>query len=246
MKDSLNLRKLTYDVLHLIVLALSVFLVVSISLETFHTVPFLTSHHYDIIQFWICIYFLADFFIELVMSHNRRRYLATHFVYFFVSIPYNALIAMLGITLTPEVDFIVRFIPLVRGGYALSIVIGWFTSNRALSMVITYLVILMATDYFTSIVFYVAEQNVNPQVVDYADALYWSSMEMVTTGSNISPVTPVGRILGFAISCLGVLMLPLFTVYVTSIIQKHNSILDVPSQPAARSKSDDDTDASAM
>ena len=55
----------------------------------------------------------------------------THFFFFLVSIPYLYIIYRLHIRLTPEVAYLVQYIPLVRGGYALAVVVGWFTSRPA-------------------------------------------------------------------------------------------------------------------
>lgn len=221
-------RKIIYDLLHLAVLGLSIFLVVSISVDTFRNVAFYRQPEFMKVQFWVCIFFLSDFVIEFFMDHRKAHYLLTRSVFFLVSIPYESIIQYFGIELAPEIGYLLRFVPLVRGGYALAIVVGWFTANRAESMLVTYILTLMASVYFASMVFYVVEHDVNVGVVNYQDALWWACMEMVTTGSSISAVTPVGRFLGFAMSCLGMMMLPMFTVYITTLIQKHQSVLYTP------------------
>lgn len=223
-------RKVIYDLLHLAVLALSIFLVVSISVDTFRNVAFYRQPGFMKAQFWVCMFFLFDFVIEFFMDRRKGHYLLTRSVFLLVSIPYESIIHHFGVVLSPEVGYLLRFVPLVRGGYALAIVVGWFTANRAASMLVTYLLTLMASLYFASMVFYVVEHGVNAGVVTYEDALWWACMEMVTTGSSISAVTPIGRFLGFAMSCLGVMMLPMFTVYITTLIQKHQSVLFTPKQ----------------
>ena len=44
-----------YGVLHVIILLLSLFLVISISVETFKGIPFYTQSLYMKVQLWICI-----------------------------------------------------------------------------------------------------------------------------------------------------------------------------------------------
>ena len=99
-------------------------------------------------------------------------------------------------------------------------VVGWITSNRAAGLFATYVILLIATVYFSSLVFYMLEQGVNPEVKDYTDALWWASMDVTTVGSNITPVTPEGRILAVVLAALGMMMFPIFTVYITSIVSK--------------------------
>lgn len=211
-----------YDILHIIVLVLSIFLLVSISIDIYKDINFSIQPRFLKFQFWICIVFLADFFIEWIMAEKKWRYLLSHFLFFLVSIPYLNIFHYFGIQFDAGTEYWIRFIPLVRGGYALAIVMGWFTYNRATSLFLTYLVTLVATIYFGSLVFYVCEQNVNPLVVTYTDALWWAFMDATTVGSNIIAVTLIGRVLSVLLAALGMMMFPIFTVYVTNIIQKHN------------------------
>lgn len=54
----------------------------------------------------------------------------------------------------------------------------------------------------------------------YGDALWWAFMDVTTVGSNIIAVTVTGRVLSVLLAALGMMMFPIFTVYVTSLIQK--------------------------
>ena len=45
-------------------------------------------------------------------------------------------------------------------------------------------------------------------------------------GSNIIAVTATGRVLSVLLAALGMMMFPIFTVYVTSLIQKKNKEKD--------------------
>jgi voltage-gated potassium channel Kch len=219
----------TYLSLHLVILVLSLFLIISISVDTFKGIKFYDVPSFLRIQTWICVVFLLDFFIELVLAHDKKHYLATHFVFFLVSIPYLAIIDIMNWQFPPTIAYLTQFIPLVRGGYAIAIVVGWFTYNRAAGLFITYLVTLVATVYFASLVFYVFEHEVNPTVTDYFAALWWAAMDVTTVGCNIIAVTPIGRILSVLLAALGMMMFPIFTVYITSVItnrrrSQHNLI----------------------
>lgn len=215
-------KKGIYGILHVIILLLSLFLVISISVDTFKGIPFYTQSLYMEVQFWICILFLFDFVLEFALSKEKGHYVATHFIFLLVAIPYQSIIAYMGWTFSPEVTYMIRFIPLVRGGYALAIVVGWLTYNRASSLFVSYLTMLLATVYFASLAFFVMEHKVNPLVNGYGDALWWAFMDVTTVGSNIIAVTVTGRVLSVLLAALGMMMFPIFTVYVTSLIQKKN------------------------
>lgn len=160
------------------------------------------------------------------LSKDKLRYFGTHFLFLLVAIPYQNIIAYMGWTFSPEITYMLRFIPLVRGGYAMAIVVGWLTYNKASSLFISYLTMLLATVYFASLAFFVMEHKVNPLVVGYGDALWWAFMDVTTVGSNIIAVTATGRVLSVLLAALGMMMFPIFTVYVTSLIQKKNKEKD--------------------
>lgn len=239
-KQFFTTKKGAYDMLHLLILGLSLFLVISISLDTFRNIAFYKQPQFLKVQFWICMVFLADYVIELFMADDKKRYIWSHMIFLLVSIPYLDIIHHFGWTFSAEVTYLIRFIPLVRGGYALAIVVGWFTSNRTASLFVTYLLILIATVYFCAMAFYVVEHEVNPLVENFDDALWWAAMDTTTEGSNIVAVTPIGRILSFGLATLGIIMLPLFTVYLASMIKARN---DIFSEAAITATTDDDSDS---
>ena len=116
-------KKGVYGVLHIIILLLSLFLVISISIDTFKNIPFYTQTSYKKIQLWICLFFLFDFVLEFFLSKDKLRYLRTHFIFLLVAIPYQNIIEYYHIITSPELSYFLRFVPLVRGGYALPIMV---------------------------------------------------------------------------------------------------------------------------
>lgn len=219
-KDTIS--KDVYNILHVIVLILSLFLVISISIDTFNNIPFQESSSYLKVQLWICVFFLFVFFLELIMAHNKWKYFGTHIIFFFISIPYLNIIQYFDINMSENVQYFTRFIPLLRGGYALAIIVGRFTSSKATSMFFSYVTMLLATVYFGSLLFFQVEHRVNPLVSTYGDALWWACMNVTTVGSDIYASTVAGRIITVVLAALGMMMFPIFTVYVTSLVQKVN------------------------
>lgn len=220
--DFILRKKGIYGVLHIIILLMSLFLIISISIDTFKGIPFYTQASYMRIQLWICIWFLFDLVLEFFLAAHKWRYIRSHFIFLFVAIPYQNIIAYYGWTFSPEVTYLLRFIPLVRGGYALAIVVGWLTYNKASSLFVSYLTMLLATVYFSSLTFFVFEHEVNPLVKKYGDALWWAFMDVTTVGSNIVAMTATGRVLSVLLAALGMMMFPIFTVYITNLIQQSN------------------------
>lgn len=221
MPTTFNLKKwrLKHRILrnmHILVLLLCLVLIVMISIDIFRDAPGLTHQLYMQVQFWICMAFIADFFVEFFLSERKLHYLYTHIIFLLVSIPYLSLIEYSGIQFKAETEYFLRFIPLIRGGYALAIVVSWLSYNSISSLFVTYLTILLSTVYFSSLLFYSVEQSLNPLVTQYTDALWWAFMDVTTVGSNIYAVTGFGKILSVVLAAMGMMMFPIFTVYITN------------------------------
>lgn len=215
-------RHIATNILNIIVLILAVLLMVVISYDTFKGKTFYREPFYLLVQLWVCIAFLAVFFIELALSSDKRKFWRLNFFFFLVSIPYQYIIVFLHIHLPLQVTYAIGFIPLIRGGYALAVIVRWYTSNKVFSLVVTYMTILISIVYFSSMAFYLFEKGVNPQVNCYSDALWWACMDVTTVGSNIIAMTSIGRIMSVMLAALGMMMFPIFTVYVATIFRTHN------------------------
>lgn len=212
--------RIAIDISHSIVLLLSLALIVYISYDTFADVPFLSSHTYMTFQFWVCVYFLFDFFLTLALVSDKRSYLRRRWFFFLISIPYlNIYNLVPGLVFSPTVLYFMRFVPMVRGCYSLSLVVGYISSNRSFSMLSQYLVILLTMVYVGSLIFYYEEHAINPSVHDYWDALYWACMNVTTVGCNFAAMTVAGKVISVVLPLGGMLMLPLFTVAVTNMVK---------------------------
>lgn len=218
-----EIKKVITDTFNTIILVLSVLLIVLISIDTFNNIPFLENHNYMKFQFWVCVVFLADFFTGLWLADGKWSYLRRRFVFFLLSIPYLNLINYYHIPLTADQMYWVRFIPLARGTLAIAIVVGYLSTNKVSSLFGSYITILVASIYFGSLIFFNQEHGVNPQITGYWLALWWACMDATTIGCDIQPVTVVGKIISAVLSCMGVMIFPLFTVYITTLVQRYNA-----------------------
>lgn len=234
--QSFTKEKSVFLILHIMVLLLSLYLVYSISKDTFRGVSF-GDYSFQRTQFWICCFFLIDIIIEFILSKRKWHYVVTHFIFFLICIPYTALIYHFGWDISKEAAYLLRYIPLIRSAYILAIVVSWFSYSRATGLFFSYLIILLSTVYFASLTFYLFEFHHNPLVKNYTDALWWAAMDVTTVGSNIVAVTTVGRVLSVTLAALGMMMFPIFTVYITNIVTSHNrqgqsnsNIITIPMQ----------------
>ncbi|MCM1518279.1 MAG: potassium channel family protein [Pseudoflavonifractor sp.] len=204
--------------LRLLVLAASVALIVFISYDTFRNKSFIADRQYMTVQLWICVFFMADFFVEWILAHDKWRYFVSHFILLVVSIPYLNLIDYYDIQLSCEAEYFIRFMPLVRAAYALFIITLSLSNNKISSLFACYIVLLVTTMYFFSLVFFIEEHYVNPGVGTFWSALWWAFMDATTTGCNITPMTATGKVLAVILSAEGLTLFPVFTVYLTNAI----------------------------
>ncbi len=212
-------KSATTKALHLVVLLLSSWLVVTLSIDTFRQVPFAERDCFTRMQLWVCLFFIFDFVVQWALAPNRWRYLSRHFIFLLVSIPYVELFSWFQVACSAELSYFLRLVPFVRSGYALAIVVDWVAHNRVSTLFFTYLVLLLATVYFSSLLFLEWERPANPLVAHYADALWWAFMDVTTVGSNIYATTAVGKILSVVLAALGMMMFPIFTVYITDWVR---------------------------
>ena len=89
------------------------------------------------------------------------------------------------------------------------------------SLFMSYIVIMLMIVYFCSLIFFKFEQAVNPQVDTYWTSLWWAAMNMSTVGCYINPVTDTGRVLAVVLPISGMIIFPLFTVYLTDYVKRH-------------------------
>lgn len=217
-----------------LVLVLSVMLIVFISYDTLEGYDFLENTEYMRFQFWVCVVFLIDYFVEFYYTANRRHYMMRHWIFLVVSIPYLNIINLLQIEVANQTLYLIRFVPLVRGAYAMAYVVAFFFSNKAVSLLSQYIVVMAAAVYFISLIFFQQENGINPQVTSFWDALYWACLDATTVGSDITPATPAGRVCAVVLSVLGVMMFPVFTVFITTFLKqlREKKVLPVKSNPA--------------
>lgn len=208
--------------LHWAVLILSVLLIVYISIDTFKKVEFLEDYNYMTFQLCVCIFFIIDFFVEWWLAKEKWTYFKHRLVFLILSIPYLNLITLYDIPLSHDALFFVRFIPLARGALALSIVIGYLSSNAVTSMFMSYISIMILVVYFCSLIFFQREHAVNPDVKTYWTALWWSAMNMSTVGCYINPMTVPGKIVAVVLPIAGMIIFPLFTVYLTDYVTRNS------------------------
>lgn len=217
---STNRHTLAVRAANVLSIVLSLVLIASITLETFTSpVMFAERIYYDI-QFWVCLYFMGEFFFLLSMAPRKGRFLARNFIFLLFCLPYLSLFEYFSLGLSDKTIYLIRLIPIVRGGAALVMLTRLTIKNSITSLFVSYIVIFLALCYFQVLTFYTFESGINPQVKSYGDAAWWAALTVTTVGSNIIAVTTMGKITTALLAMIGMTTFPIFTVYVTTLVQK--------------------------
>ena len=227
--------------LNILVLLGSLAIIVSLSYEILMAGNYRPSSQISLnIQLIVCTIFIMDFIMHWIVSDHKLKFVINNSVILLFAVPYMNLIYYLEIPTSNELHYILGFIPLLRGGYGLVVITSWFTQRNARSLMFSYLSILTATAYFTSLFFFIAEQDVNPEVHTYWDSLWWTGMTLATVGSNIVAVTPIGKVLSVIIAGAGMMLFPIFTVYITDKVStRHTNRKSPKNKPASPPKEED-------
>ncbi len=83
--------------------------------------------------------------------------------------------------------------------------------------------------FSSAYIFLHVEKNINPQVENYGDALWWALCTISTVGyGDIYPITGAGRLTGAFLIIVGIMFFLGFTASIVSIISSHTSAEKIP------------------
>ena len=109
---------------------------------------------------------------------------------------------------------------MLRAAYALAIITRLLSSDRISGLFSCYIILLLTSVYFSAIIFYITEHYVNPLVTDFWNSLWWAFMNVTTVGCNINAITTTGMILAVILSAEGLILFPVFTIYITNALTR--------------------------
>lgn len=226
-----KLRRRLLLAVHLIVIGLSAWLVGIITYDCLSNISFISSEGYLRTQLWICLLFELAIVAEIILRRHLTAWdWLTHIIFIIICVPYLSIFERYGVHLSPQMSFVFRFIPMVRAVYALSIVSGAMSKSWIKGLFFSYLMILVLSLYFGSLMFYIEEHYVNSAVTDFWSAIYWACMDVTTCGCAINAITPTGKVLAVVLAAEGLMLYPVFTVYVTDAVTHTSSTSsDTPS-----------------
>ncbi len=202
------------------VLVSSLLLIVFASIETLSSKVNISVKLILDFQLFVCSIFIIDFIVRIIPQKRKFRFFLRNFLMLLVSIPYLNLVVWYDLRPTEAEQYLLRSIPLIRGFYGLYIIIGWLTKSKVSNLFYSYLITMVSVTYYSSVMFYSIEHSVNPAVTSFWKAIWWACMNVTTVGSNIYGVTFFGQLLSAILAGVGMMMFPVFTVFITNNYSK--------------------------
>lgn len=174
------------------------------------------------LQFWICLYFLFDFCLLFILADHKVSYLKRYGILVLISIPYINIFEYYDLNISHKSFYLLKFLPILRGTVGLFLLAKLLINNKITGLFVSYLALFFSIAYLQTLIFFVFENGINPAVQTYGDVLWWASMTATTLGSNIIPVTTVGKVSTVILAITGITIFPIFTVYITTMVQNFN------------------------
>lgn len=182
------------------------------------------SRWYMLLQLVVCIIFMLDFLYSLYyykkrasISEARRHRAWLDVLFLLISIPYLNILDWLHISAGRDVALCVATLPIIRSYVVMGMVVQWLLDSAVERIFGAYVVTVVGVTYLAALMFYDYEIDLNDQLHNFGNALWWAAMNTTTVGSSITPVTVAGKLLSVLLPIIGMMFFPIFTLYVTNI-----------------------------
>lgn len=224
-RDISNKKKTVDDfvlsAMRVVVLCAAVYLILIVTRDTLDNVSFLVDPRFLGVQFWICMVFMVDSIVEFLLGRHSWGNGFIELFFLIACIPFVNIIDRFHIPVSGEEMFLLRVLPLLRAAYVIVRATS-LHSNHVTTLFKAYMTLFLVVVYFSSLMFFVEEYPVNRDVDTYWSALWWTVMTLSTAGCYIVEVTTVGKILSVVLSAGGLIMFPVFTVYIADAVSGHD------------------------
>jgi voltage-gated potassium channel len=152
----------------------------------------------------------AEFLTRLAASRDRRAYLRGHWIDAIALIPAARVLRLL------RLFRLIRLVRAFAGFYRALVSIDRFARNRQLVLLF---MCWLAVALICSTALFLAEVDVNENIDEPVDALWWGVSTLTTVGyGDVYPVTDEGRLAAGALMILGITLWAAITATITSRI----------------------------
>jgi voltage-gated potassium channel len=201
------------------ILLLSVYVVVQLSLEIIREMPPNLTELFSVIDFAICVIFLLDWVVFLILSKEKAKYVKSRSFDLVASIPFIQILRPFRIF---RIVRLLRALRLLRGLKGILPIVKRISASPARSALTIYLSITTVVYFYCSLGLYNFEREVNSQIGNFGDVLWMAFITMTSVGyGDISPKTTGGRIMAIVLVITGLGLFSLVTAEIATKLLKY-------------------------
>ena len=197
--------------LDLLVLVLSVYVLLTLLIDTFFKLPIEVSKILEFLDNAICIFFLIEFSIRFYKAESKLQFMKWGWIDLISSIP-NIDFLRAGRTLR-----LIRLLRILRAFRSTKHLMNHVFKSRAQGTLTTVSILAVMLIIFSSIAVLQLETDANSNIKTAEDALWWSYVTIATVGyGDKFPITTGGRIIGVLLMTGGVGLFGTFTAFIST------------------------------
>lgn len=204
--------------LNLLIIILSFYVLGSLVVDTFFTLPPEIAKVLNYVDNFICGVFLLDFIIRFRQAENKLQFMKWGWIELIASIP------TLDFMRAGRLLRLIRLIRIIRAFRSTKHIVQHIFKNKVQGTLTSVAIIAVLMLLFSSIAILQFETDPNSNIKTAGDAIWWAYVTMTTVGyGDKYPVTTEGRIIAAILMTVGVGLFGTFTAYVSSWFVKDNA-----------------------
>lgn len=204
--------------LNLLIIILSFYVLGSLVVDTFFTLPQEIAKVLNYVDNFICGVFLLDFIIRYRQAENKLQFMKWGWIDLIASVP------TLDFMRAGRLLRLIRLIRIIRAFRSTKHIVQHIFKNKVQGTLTSVAIIAVLMLLFSSIAILQFETDPNSNIKTAGDAIWWAYVTMTTVGyGDKYPVTTEGRIVAAVLMTVGVGLFGTFTAYVSSWFVKDNA-----------------------
>jgi voltage-gated potassium channel len=222
----------------IVLLVLSVYVLIAVFIETIFKLPQDIQTIINVADTGICIIFLGDFFLRLILAKDKLQFLKWGWIDFISSIP------VLSFLRWGRIVRVVRVLRILRAVRSTKFLFSILLKNRAKSAFACACLISITLIIFSSIAILNLEDRPDCNIKNAEDALWWACATITTVGyGDRYPITTEGRIVGVFLMTAGVGLFGTFTGFVASWFLQNSRVQETKKTEEEEQLCESSTDA---
>lgn len=197
--------------LNLLILALSIYVLVALLVDTLFQLPSEISRLLNIADNIICGVFLFDFSVRLYKAKSKLNFMKWGWIDLLSSIP------TLDFMRAGRMLRLIRLLRILRAFRSTKHLVQYIFKRRTQGALTAAAIIAVLMIIFSSIAILQVEVDSNSNIKSAEDAIWWAYVTITTVGyGDKFPVTTEGRIIASLLMTVGVGLFGTFTAYLAS------------------------------